>query len=172
MSVSFKGDFATLKRWERKLQKTPQLLPVISKNLAEETISLVQEGMARGVDPYGKRYAPLKIRSGQPLRNTGAMKSSWFHKNVSSTGFSVENARAYAIFHQEGTGIYGKSKRRIKAKNGKALRVPAAGGAMFFRSVKGTPRRMMVPDHGIPKRWRTAYVATTNEIFVSHFRSK
>lgn len=171
MAVSFKGDFAKLKKWEKKLKETPRLMNVIAKNLAEETISLVKDGMARGVDPYGKPYAPLALRSGQPLRKSGAMKSSWFRKNVTASGFQVENARGYSIFHQKGTGVYGPRKSPIRPKKAKALRVPQSGGDRFFRSVKGTPKRKMVPDRGIPKRWRAAYRETINEIFVSHFRS-
>lgn len=169
MPVGITGDFKKLKRWEDKLKRSPELARKVNANLAEETISLVQEGMARGVDPYGKPYAPLVIRKGQPLRKTGQMKSSW-NRKVGKGGFEVRNAKSYSIFHQEGTGIYGFKKRRIVPRRKKALRIPAGGGAIYAKSVAGTPKRRMLPDRGLPKRWRRAYIETINEVFISHFR--
>lgn len=173
MAVKFRGDFQKLKHWEELAKDAPGLLPVVSENLADETISLVRDGMNRGVDPYGRGYAPLKFRAGQPLQKTGGMLAAWNRQHANRTSFKISNAKNYSGYHQHGTGIYGKNGAPITPKSKKSLRVPTGGGDLFFRSVKGTPKRMMVPDRrGIPGHWKRSYQAVVNEIFLSHFRSR
>lgn len=164
------GDFAKLKLIQKKIETTPALVKVINANLADEAISLIKEGIDAGIDPYGKPYKrPLALRSGHPLKDTGGLKASWFRK-LSSTGFRVESAKDYTIYHQLGTGIHGPKRKRIVAKNGKALKIPMRGGKpMFRKSVAGTPQRKMIPDRGLPAKWRRAFVDTSTEILVDHF---
>lgn len=173
MSIKFTGDFKKLKHWEDLTERAPELMATISKNLADESISLARDSMNRGVDPYGKRYPPLVLRSGQPLKKTGGMMAAWNRQHANRGSFKISNAKNYSGFHQQGTGIYGPRKQRIEPKTAKALRVPTPGGAAFFSSVKGTPKRRMVPDRGVlPRAWKLAYQKTTNEIFLSHFSSR
>src|SRR5690606_2875877 len=108
----------------------------LTKQLAEEAIDLVRDGIAQKRDPYGKRYAPLKLRSGQPLRDTGRMQQ-WYRKSSGAHGFVIASPASYAIYHQTGTGIHGPKRRPIKPVKAKALRIPAPGGAIFRTSVKG-----------------------------------
>jgi phage gpG-like protein len=173
MPVTFRGDFSKLRRWADKADQAKELMETISKNLADESISLVRDGMNRGVDPYGKRYEPLVLRSGQPLKRTGGMFAAWHRASATAGSFRISNAKNYAGFHQHGTGIYGPKKTPITAKNGGSLRIPLPGGGVMFRkSVAGSPQRMMVPRKRLPGAWRDAYRETVNEIFLSHFRSR
>lgn len=170
MAVKFTGDFKKIARWEKKLRQTPKVLPILSKNLAEETIHLIQDGMSRGVDPSGKRYKPLVMRSGTPLSKTGGLKRSWFRKHSSKGRFTVASGKGYSKYHQLGTGIYGPKKSPIKPKRAKALRIPTKGGDIFRKSVKGSPVRKMVPNRRIPNRWRLAYRRTINDTLSTYFR--
>ncbi len=63
----------------------------------------------RGVDPYGRPWAKLKSRRGQPLRDTGRLDNS-FHSRPSSTGFSVGTSVGYAAPHQYGATITPRSQ--------------------------------------------------------------
>lgn len=173
MSATFKGDFKKLEAWANLTEGAPKVLPVISKNLAEESISLIRDGMNRGIDPYGRKYKKLVLRRGQPLKRTGGMFAAWNRQRASAKGFKVSNAKEYSAYHQEGTGIYGPRGEPITPTRAKALAIPMpGGGTMFRRSVKGTPKRMMVPNGRLPKRWKKAYRETVNEVFSSHFRSR
>ncbi len=170
MRLRFTGDFKELDRWRKKVERAPEVLDEIGLQLAEETIDLIREGIADSVDPYGRPYKPLQLREGQPLRKTGGMQV-WQRKAASRRGFTVSSPKSYAIYHQKGTGIYGPKKRPIRPTKAKALRIPTQGGALFRRSVKGTPKRRMVPDRGpLPMKWRTRYVETSNEVLTEYFR--
>src|SRR5690606_230715 len=127
MAVSFKGDFAKLKTWADKMDTAADLMPVVSKTLADDTISLIRDGMNRGVDPYGNPYKPLVLRSGQPLKRTGGMFASWNRRGATASKFRVANGKNYAGYHQSGTGIHGPKKSPIVPKTAKALRIPVQG---------------------------------------------
>lgn len=173
MSTSFAAGLRKLKKWEDLAKKAPELLPIIAKNSAEETVSLIQANMKRGQDPYGKNFAPLKFRTGTPLSDRGQMRAAWFRKSYDARGFSVANGTERAKYHNEGTGLYGPRKKRIYPTSAKALRIPVKGGAVFASSVKGVPKRRMTPENGkLPQKWRKAYREVSNEIFLSHFRSR
>jgi phage gpG-like protein len=170
MRAEFKGDLKKLQRHQKKLQRFPtQALELVSLQLAEQAIELVRDGIASGKDPYGKPYEPLKIRKGQPLRRTGRMQM-WFRKSHTARGFQIAPPVDYAKYHQRGTGIYGPSGKPIKPVRAKALKIPAPGGAMFRSSVKGTPRRAMVPYRGsLPASWKRSFQATANEALTQYF---
>nr|PZN62466.1 MAG: hypothetical protein DIU58_12340 [Sphaerobacter thermophilus] len=171
MRLKFTGDFKALDAWAKKVKQAPEVLDKISLQLAEETIELIRDGIAQGVDPYGDPYEPLKLREGQPLRDTGRLQI-WHRKASSSSGFTVQSTAKYAIYHQRGTGIYGPKKRPIKPVKAKALRIPVRGGSpIFSKQVAGTPKRRMVPERGpLPPKWRARYVETANEVLSEHFQ--
>jgi len=168
--VGMSGDFAKLKKIAKMLNSAPSIQPILAKNLADETIELIKEGIDSRADPYGKPYKSLALRSGRPLQDTGGLKGSWFRK-LSSKGFTVESAKSYTIYHQLGTGIYGPKRRRITPKKARGLRIPMRGGRpIYAKSVAGTPQRKMIPDRGLPSKWRRRLIGTTEEIFLGHIR--
>lgn len=170
-AVKFTGDFAELDTWIAQLAAAQGSTRIVSANLAEETIELIREGFETSTDPYGKPWEPLKLRSGQPLRDKGGLQTSWHRRFVTAQGFVVESGKAYARYHQEGTGIYGPKKRRIVPTEARALRIPTATGPILRSSVKGSPQRRMVPDKGdIPSKWRERYIETANEVMAELFR--
>lgn len=168
--IKFSGDFKALKRFESKLAGTgaPQTLRLVNEQLAEETIGLIRQGFEDMSDPYGKPWAPLAIRIGRPLQDTGGLKASWHRSETSADGFAVESGKDYAVYHQGGTGIFGPRKKPIVPIKASALRIPGLG---FRKSVQGSPKRRMVPDAGrIPPRWRKQFVETALEVLSEIFK--
>jgi phage gpG-like protein len=167
MKFSLKGDFPALARFEDRLRTTPKVLEVVARNMGETAVDLVREGFDTHTDPYGKPWAPLALRDGEPLADTGRLKNS-FHAVVSRRGFRVAPSVTYAAFHQTGTGIYGPRGMPIVPLNKKALRLGKTG--IFAKSVKGAPARKMVPDSGkLPDSWRLALNEAALEVLEDHF---
>lgn len=165
MSLRFTGDFSKLDRFETRLGQAPKAFESLNQNLAEESIELIREGFDDGTDPYGKAWPALVVRDGKPLQDSGGLKASFNYKLLPD-GFRVGAGKDYAKHHQDGTGIYGRSRSRLRPKTAKALRIPGLG---FRASVKGTPQRMMVPDaRGLPPTWSDRYVETA-ETVLTHF---
>jgi phage gpG-like protein len=167
--IEFTGDFAELKKWASKVESAPEVLELLGDQLAEETIELIREGFETETDPYGDEWPSPIFREGQALSDTGGLRASWHRVYASRHGFEVASGKLYAKWHQGGTGIYGPRKRRIRPKRGSALGPLPDGN--FYRSVKGTPRRRMVPDSGqLPARWRRRLVETSHEVLTEYFR--
>jgi phage gpG-like protein len=169
MKVRFSGDFASLKRFQKKIEQAPKALQIVNEQLAEEAIDLIREGFEKSSDPYGNAWAPLVLRQGRPLEDTGGLKAGWFRQSVTAHGFTIANAKRYASYHQGGTGIYGPRKQRIVPIKAKVLRLGKTG--MVARSVKGTPIRRMVPEKGrLPEAWKKRFSDTAQEVLTEIFR--
>lgn len=102
-TITSKGGKDQLSRLRARLQRSPQVLEVVAKNLAEETIGLIREGFAKEREPSGQRWAPLVARSGKILQDTGRLRNGWHRKRLRRTGFTVGPAVTYGRFHQSGT---------------------------------------------------------------------
>jgi phage gpG-like protein len=169
VKVKFTGSFASLKRFQKKVEAAPKALLIVNEQLAEETIELIREGFQGSKDPYGNAWAPLVLRDGRPLEDTGGLKAAWHRQSVSARGFVVANAKRYASFHQGGTGLYGPRHQRIVPIKAKVLRLGKTG--MVARSVRGSPARKMVPDRGrLPAAWKRRFEDTAQEVFTELFR--
>lgn len=169
----FTGDFAKLAGFVDRVKKAPEVLKSVNVQLAEETIELIVDDISRHRDPYGKPHPKPLLRDGNPLEETGALKSSWFRKAVSAASYTISNARVYAHWLQSGTGLYGPRKQRIRPKKArwnererKALKLP---GPMFRSSVAGIKPRRMVPDRGLPEDWRARLEETALETLDDYF---
>lgn len=112
---------------------------VLSLVLANEALELIDEGFSTGKAPDGSAWAPLKHRSGQPLRDTGRLQRGWFVVQATGTGFTVGNATAYAAHHQYGA--------------------PEAG----------IPARPMVPTGKLPPAWNNALDEAAREFLEDLF---
>jgi hypothetical protein len=179
MRFKFTGDFKELEKFRDKVVAAPKTLRTVNEQLCEEAIDLVREGFEKQEDPYGNKWEghsdlTKELRPGGRILEgeTGNLKSSWHRLRVSVRGFSIANAKKYAAFHQDGTGIHGPKRRAIKPINGKSLRIPSKGGAVFLGSVKGAPKRPMVPDDGkaLPERWKRRFVETAHEVMTELIR--
>lgn len=198
--MGIRGDFGKLKKWQRQLESlaSDEARTALAKNLAEEAISLVQEGFRAETDPYGKQWPAKVFGDGNAvLVRSNELRRGWHRSKVSAHGFRISpsaTAAKYAKFTL-GTGIYGPSKKPITPKNGTflAFKTPGyvtraavrgmsrkvkrakfgggrSGSYIFVRSVKGSPPRLMVPQkkRGLPLKWRDALIDTTDEFIQYH----
>lgn len=104
LRLSYKMEALAGKRFRARLHKA----------MAHEALSLVHDGFDKGVDPYGRPWAPLKYREGQPLRLTRRLESS-FRISSSAEGFSLDTNVIYAGVHQQGGNI--RHPARVQPRN-------------------------------------------------------
>jgi len=120
-----------------------------------------------GIDPWGSPWAALKIRKGQPLRDTGRLQSSITSK-PDATGVTIgTNLRhkgvAYPAVHQFGA--------TIQPKNGKRLVFPGPGGNLIFAKKVVIPARPFLPlKHAgtvvaLPPDWSAAVTRSLRAYF-------
>jgi phage gpG-like protein len=94
-----------------------------------------------GIDPWGSPWAALKIRRGQPLRDTGRLLASITSK-PDATGVTIgTNLRnkgvSYPAVHQFGAVI--------EPKNAKRLVFPGLGKQLIFAKRVTIPARPFLP---------------------------
>jgi phage gpG-like protein len=136
------GDFGELARIRRQVATLPaDGRRRVIKACAEEGRLLVEQGFEAGRAPSGAPWAPVR-RGGQPLRDTGRLLASLTPK-VSSGGFVIETAVAYADVHQRGATISSKKK-------GRSLGTPKAG---WFGVRVTIPARPFLPEDSLPGPW-------------------
>lgn len=141
MGLRITGQFGKLNAFANKLAGAPRLLLDISRNLAEESLTLAAEGYRAARDPYGAAWAPRKRGGGGRalLVRTGAMRNSASVVAATKRYFTIAYTMAYARFHQNGT-------RRM-------------------------PRRSVLPRGSrLPGSWADAYAAVVEEIMGDHFK--
>lgn len=164
------GDFGSLAAWERAFRSAPKTLQEMAQPMAEEVLGLVQEGFAKEQNPYGEPWAPKAIPDGRSILvgKTARLRRGWHVKRAGKSGFMVAPSVDYAGLHQNPT------KKRIKAKNGKALAFSGGGATMFRRSVKPPPQRMMVPvsARGLPREWSQAMAEVAIDVIRARIQPK
>ncbi len=103
MGVS--GDFARLRRIARAVNQlgSGAALRSLNRNLAEEAIELIAQGFEKQSSPDGNRWAPITHRTGEILKKSGRLKSSYKSGRVTARGFTISSSVSYGTFHQTGT---------------------------------------------------------------------
>jgi phage gpG-like protein len=106
-------------------------------------------------------WPPLKSGKASTLQQTTQMRRAWRVVSTDNDSVTIGNDRDYAAVHFYG----GQSKPHIiKARKGKALKIPIGGGFIFRRSIKHPgskiPRRRALPveDDGTLTAYATAGV--------------
>jgi len=89
-----------------------------------------------GVDPWASPWAALKIRRGQPLRDTGRLQRS-ITANPDATGVTIGTNVQHARVHQFGA--------TIEPKKAKRLVFPGPSGRMIFAKKVTVPARPFMP---------------------------
>jgi len=124
--------------------KLANLAPVyneIGTALVEET----RTGFATSTDPYGTPWLPLKMRAGQPLRDTARLMNSITHV-ADNEGVEVGTNVAYAATHQFGA--------TITPKVAPWLVFQGPSGTVFTKQVTVPARPFLpTPEKGIPASW-------------------
>lgn len=90
-----------------------------------------------GIDPWSSPWAALKIRKGQPLRNTGRLNRSVV-ANPDTKGVTIGTNVQFAAVHQYGATIEPK-------KPGGRLVFPGPNGRMIFAKKVTIPARPFMP---------------------------
>lgn len=82
-----------------------------------------------------KRYSPV---------DHGRLQGSWWRHRSSEDSWEIQSSAKYAVYVNEGTGLYGPTHSLIKPKKGKVLRFEVGGKTIFSRWSKGIkPRRFV-----------------------------
>lgn len=120
-----------------------------------------------GVDPWGSPWARLKLRRGQPLRDTGRLQRS-ITSRPDADGVTIGTNVLYARTHQFGA--------EIEAKNAKFLMFRA--GSRWFKLKRViVPRRAFLPlrtptsSVALPVEWSIEVVRALRAYFASVTRS-
>jgi hypothetical protein len=159
---SFTGDLSALTRFGDAIGKlgSSSTLTALNREIGDEVVKLVERGFDREQDPYLVPWHRKAWPDGRKTLqgSTGKLAKSFAIRSVGAWGVVVGSSLARSRFPQSGTGVYGPSRQRIKAKPGKALAFKSSSGATLFRaSVKGQQQRRMVPVAGMPSpSWNRA----------------
>lgn len=122
----------------------------LGARLGATAMKLVADEFRQSRDPYGAPWAPLVLRRGQPLRDTGRMQAS-VNYQPTSTGFRLIIPVVYASTHQRGATIVPRAARALRFK---------AAGRFFTLRVARIPRRQIVPEQatgGLGPIWTAAF---------------
>lgn len=116
----------------------------VSRALSNKAKALVDEGFARGMAPNGAAWAPLKVRSGQPLRDTRQLQNSTLPVDA-GRGFRISSAVHHGDVHQRGATIQAKGRTLYSRKLNMA----------FGKSVTISARPFLPREGNLPARWQT-----------------
>ena len=165
LNVTLDSDQAETRMAEiEELLRDANILPLAQRALGESVTENTRLAFVDGASPYGERWAPLKLRSGQPLRDTGRLANSitWDAEDILRVGTNV----CYASVHQFGATI--KARPGDAGSNSCGPRKGASFlhfNGIFAKQVT-IPARPFLPDsRGLPEEWREdAEDAVTEEI--------
>lgn len=128
-----------LEEVERRLERIQNRRPLLDE-IGQSLVSDYQLGFRQSVSPDGSRWLPLKIRKGQPLRDTGRLRNS-IEYDADDDQVEVGTNIKYAKIHQFGG--------EVKPKKGQYLKFPGSNGRSVFVKKVVIPAR---PFLGIKPR--------------------
>lgn len=110
---------------QQRLESLTDFRPLMHR-IGRTMKSDTQMNFRQGISPTGEKWAPLKIRKGQPLRDTGRLQNSIQFRSNDEEVVIGTNVK-YAPTHQFGAVI--------RPKNGKRLRFIGSNGPVFAKQV-------------------------------------
>lgn len=157
------GDFPALQDLVESLQELAgsnfrrQLQPL----LAEVARSLVAQEFEGSRDPYGRPWAPLKRRKGQPLLDTGRLRNSFGVDSFSDNSFRFGTDVVYAGVHQDGATFTQAARVNAHKRGGQFLSRKAAGSESRKKLKVSfspehqveVPQRQILPEGDLPDAW-------------------
>ncbi len=147
--MSIKGSYRELSALASRMETAAALIRSgeMGQVMAETARDLVDEGFATSRAPDGTAWADLKLRDGQPLRDTARLQRS-FTYIPNGDGFEIGSEVEYAATHQFGA--------TIKPVHAKRLAWKTRDGRKFFAQKVVVPARPMLPSSPIPELWKQA----------------
>jgi phage gpG-like protein len=139
--------------------------PAPALNVVGRTLTTrINLGFKTATSPMGDTWAPLVIRKGQPLRDTGHLQRSITY-NVSGDAVEIGTNVQYAKIHQFGGWV-----RPVVAKS---LRFYGAGGLPIFAKEVYIPARPFLPiktdgSADLPPAWESAVLTALRK----HYEGK
>ena len=119
----------------------------------------VRQQFRTSSDPYGKAWKPISNRSGQPLRDTGRLRSSMTYA-VDSDGSAVEIGTNTVYARMQSLGYTGSVNvsahdRLIKSVFGRTLPSAIRVRVSAHTRKMNVPGRAILPDQrGMPTKWQ------------------
>lgn len=123
-----------------------------------------QLGFHTGTDPYGNPWAPLKSRSGQPLRDKGHLMNS-FDYQVEGNSVVIGTNLPYAPTHQHGAVI------KPKSADPKGRLFFLVNGVPVFAKSVTIPAREMLPLNGLPTDWEEDAVDALGAVIIGQWNA-
>lgn len=167
--ASIRGQYRALRRLHQALGSVsdPQFRRELSRGLGAAALKQYSDGFRKGRDPYGKKWAPLKLRRGKPLLDTGRMRASAAIHVRGTSGFELVVTASYASTHQYGA----KNIRPVRAR---MLAWKVRGKKRWYFAKRVTvPRRQMLPERstgGLGPTWRKAFQREAKAQVREHFK--
>lgn len=158
------GNFAGLAHLRDAIARAigPELGVAISQALGAAAMKQLNDEFLQSRDPYGQTWAPLKLRRGKPLLDTGRLRAS-ARLTQRSLGFEIALTANYARTHQEGAVIVPRRARMLSWKVRGSKR-------RYFAKRVVIPRRQMIPDPPDSSPiWNKAMEEAGNAVIRRHF---
>lgn len=132
---------AALAKLKQQINDLEPLLTAVGGELKKH----IQLGFRNSQSPYGQAWAPLKVRQGKPLVDTGRLANS-INYLVDANSVEVGTNVLYAALQQFGG--------TIAPKQAKALSFVVGGRRVFVKHGITIPARPFIPTAGLPPTWR------------------
>jgi len=163
--ASAKLEFRGLDRLRDRIARagSPEFTAGLGQVLGAAALKQLADEFREERDPYGKKWAPLKLRKGRILRDTGRMAAS-ATVSPGPAGFELTITAAYAGTHQTG--------KTIEPRRAKALRWKV-GRRWYTAKRVVIPRRQMLPEGGTGgwgKIWLGAFEKESRRYVARFFR--
>lgn len=154
--IDITGDVHELQLLVKGLERlaTPEARHELAERIAAAAKTLVALEFDSHTDPYGRKWAPLRSRAGQPLTDTGRLAHS-FAFQAQGDDVRLGTSVQYAGVHQYGAAIKPKNAKALRFRVGGARpNAPgkATGGFVFAKKVT-IPQRQMVPEGDLGPVW-------------------
>lgn len=134
--ITFKVDDSRAKAKLRLLDAAAANPQPVYATIGRVLVNRIRLCFKLGIDPWSNPWAALKMRKGQPLRDTGRLQRS-ISSRVDADGVTVGTNLIYAPVHQFGATIVPKKAKRLV--------FPGPGGKMIFAKKVVVPARPFLP---------------------------
>jgi phage gpG-like protein len=128
-------DAGASRKLQELIDRGADLTPVYG-TIGRVLVNRIRLGFKMGTSPYGNAWAKLKIRRGEPLRDTGRLQRS-ITARADASGVVIGTNLKQAPVHQFGA--------TINAQPGRRLVFPGPGGRLIFAKRVTIPARPFMP---------------------------